>query len=421
MCIFIRKHTEKIKVYLFLLLVLISSIMPLKVFAIDMDFYSSNDILFFNPDCTSSSSGSSSGSGSGEISGEIADNQNAEPIMKFIVSKGFTLKQAAGIGGNFMRESHLDPTMIEGMTHADASFVPQKGQGFGLAQWTYYTRQDKMVAYSKETSRSLIDLSFQLDWFWKEFTTDYLGGIPTLSQTTTIEDATVDFHQKYESSADGASQIQDRINYANQLYERFKSTIKDGDPSLLQSITSDASTSSVGSSSNCGSANSDIVAGVVAGDIIKTAKNLAWPTTVSEGTNQESQATPAFQAAKKQYNPSPPWTDCGGFVSTVLRSSGIDPSYKDNYIPTQITDIKSRPDKFLFKENVSRADIQPGDILFLGGDNHTMIYTGDQEYPAVDASLSEGDDGRIPSAVGTAALEYNLSREGGTSLARIIK
>lgn len=205
---------------------LICSIMPLKVFAIDYDFYTSNDILYYDPTCITSG-----GSGDGVLVG----SDNAEKILRFLVGKGLTLIQAAGIIGNWYEESGLNPQSVQPFptTTDDPNYRPIGGKGFGLAQWTDSGRQDKMYAFHQETGRSMIDLSFQLDWFWKEFTEDYAGGLVTLKEKTTIADAAVDFHNKYEISNDTADMIQERVTSGMDLYNQYKSIIPDGSTSTL--------------------------------------------------------------------------------------------------------------------------------------------------------------------------------------------
>lgn len=214
-----NKITRRIILFAITLVFLLSSITSIKAQAIDMNFYRANDILYYDPTCVVSVGGD----------GTLVGSDNAEKILRFLVGKGLTLIQASGIIGNWYEESGLDPRAVQPSTTTDdPNYRPISGVGFGLAQWTYYTRQDKMYAYHKETGRSMIDLSFQLDWFWKEFTEDYAGGVVTLKEKTTISDAAVDFHNSYEGSDDTASMIQERIDSGTAYYEKFKSIIQDG-------------------------------------------------------------------------------------------------------------------------------------------------------------------------------------------------
>lgn len=121
--------------------------------------------------------------------------------------------------------------------------------------------------------------------------------------------------------------------------------------------------------------------GIVAGDIVKTALGLAWPTP-GHGKNK-SDATPAYQAAMPKYNPSAakatndPWSDCGVFVATVITATA-DPQYQKRGTSAQISYIRDHPEKFDFFTSSdytqSSQKLQPGDILVNHG--HTYLFTG---------------------------------------------
>jgi len=121
--------------------------------------------------------------------------------------------------------------------------------------------------------------------------------------------------------------------------------------------------------------------GVVAGDIIKTALSMAWPTPGHGKTQQD--ATSEYQKDMPHYNPSSaaqsndPWSDCGVFVATVITAT-VDPSYQKRGTTSQIDYIKSHPDKYDFftdsSYTQSSGKLQRGDILVNYG--HTYIFTG---------------------------------------------
>jgi hypothetical protein len=121
--------------------------------------------------------------------------------------------------------------------------------------------------------------------------------------------------------------------------------------------------------------------GVVAGDIVKTALGLAWPT--SGHGKDKGDATPAYQTAMPKYNPAAgaasndPWSDCGVFVATVITATA-DKDYQKRGTTSQIAYIKQHPEKFDFFESSdytgSTSKLQPGDILINYG--HTYLFTG---------------------------------------------
>ncbi len=188
----------------------------------DPEFYGSNSILFYDANsCTV---------GQGEGTSTLVGNDNLEKILRYYVGKGLTLAQASGIAGNYQQESGFNPAVIQGGAIADASYSPQSGVGFGIAQWTFPSRQDPLVALSKSSNRPIIDLSLQLDYSWWEME-NQKGQSMDLAEfkaTTTPEDAAYIFHRDYEVSADSEEFVKRvRGGNANNIYEQFKSIIPD--------------------------------------------------------------------------------------------------------------------------------------------------------------------------------------------------
>jgi hypothetical protein len=146
------------------------------------------------------------------------------------------LVQAAGIAGNFQKESSFDPAKIEGGAIAPADYKPISGVGFGLAQWTDSGRQAKLIAFvEKDTQkRKITDLSLQLDHSWEDFNTnDYKNGLAELKTKTDPVEAAIRFHGFYEGSGDTAETVKDvRGGYATKIYNDFKNGIPDSTTSV---------------------------------------------------------------------------------------------------------------------------------------------------------------------------------------------
>lgn len=103
----------------------------------DQAFYSSNDILFYNP-CASQCSGSSA------VTGDIASlrgKNNGEKIFNFWLDAGLTAQQAAGVTGSMQNEGGFNPFRQE---------ISQSwpGGGWGIAQFTGGQR-DSVTAFVK--------------------------------------------------------------------------------------------------------------------------------------------------------------------------------------------------------------------------------------------------------------------------------
>ncbi|MEX2006672.1 MAG: lytic transglycosylase domain-containing protein [Candidatus Saccharimonadales bacterium] len=183
-------------------------------------------------------------------------------------------------------------------------------------------------------------------------------------------------------------------NIHSLLSSGFTKSGKPGYPDPLPKIGSSGATSatSVDFSSGCSS-------GVVAGSIVQTALNLAWET-AGHG-KEEQEAKPSYRTAMPQYNGSSGndvWSDCGVFVSTVMRASGADPDYPVRLSAAQMQYVKNSP-KYITFENIRSVDqLRPGDILV--NTQHTYLFVGSpsgRNYNAVSASLGE----RVPQPQGT--------------------
>jgi len=221
------------KIWLFIFIMVISAgIGPAKVLAVDETFYSLNDILFYDPEACSVGGGEG---GSSELTG----NDNLEKILRYYVGKELTLVQAAGIAGNFGRESGFNPAIIQGGAIADENYRPVNSVGFGLAQWTFTSRQQPLVDLAVSSNRPIIDLGLQLDYSWQELTGNYKGGLAALKEATTPDNAAYVFHRDYEGSADTEEEVRaNRGGDAITIYEQFKSIIPDGSAGGVTDATS---------------------------------------------------------------------------------------------------------------------------------------------------------------------------------------
>lgn len=186
------------------------------------DFYSGNNILYYDPnakDCVAPTATATQVS-----TGSLQGNSNAEKIFTFLTGKGLSAEQAAGILGNFQQESSFDPAIIQGGGTADQNYTMVNGVGFGIAQWTFTARQAPLQALANKTSRGINDLSLQLDFLWQELNTTHSGALASLKAETTPERAAYVFHRDFEGSADSeAAVIQVRGGNAKVLFEKFKS------------------------------------------------------------------------------------------------------------------------------------------------------------------------------------------------------
>lgn len=126
--------------------------------------------------------------------------------------------------------------------------------------------------------------------------------------------------------------------------------------------------------------------------IVDMAIKLAWP----ESHGKEPK--PEYTEAVKKHNSTRlgMLTDCGTFVSTVIRASGADKDFVPGGTSIMESYVRAHPEKWDVVDKVSStSDLQPGDVLIVnagggqGANGHTLIYIGPQppkNYDAASAS-----------------------------------
>lgn len=319
---------------------------------------------------------------------------NLEKALNFYIGKGLTLAQAAGILGNFKAESGVDPKVQElGKPKSSDPDVPTDGTGYGIAQWTFSSRQQPLVNLAKSRNAHTYDLAIQLDYSWQEMSgTSNLGRtLPALKATTTASDAAFQFHKIFEGSNDDPS--------------RIKSNRMDVAEDIARTYGGGQVSNGTGGVVNCSG---------VAGSFTETIKKYAWPkyeTGKTDETAEYSKAIDAAAANGKDYVGSNHGVDCGAFVTRVFRDSGADKTYNDKLgnVAAQHQYLAGNPTKYQeLPHGPKRAsDLKLGDIYIAPDDSHTFIFLGkDTVFPGYNAATaSQGD--HAPSATNAAAYELD--------------
>jgi len=370
----------------------------------DPDFYSGNDIMFYNPEApTACGSGAVVGGASANIA--LEKNASLQAIFQALINGGLKNVQAAAVMGNMYAESSFNSGAKE-----------SNGIGYGLVQWSF-GRRTNLEAFAASKGVPASDIPMQIQFLLNEYNSSYksrLAGTPfeTATDVSLATDSWMKIFEAplYAPANDPAALNSKRIPAAIKVYGFYKDLVAVGVPAGSTSTTAGGASVSTAS---CSSVN-----GAVAGSIVDTALGLALPTPATQGMNNQSDATPAYQTTKAAVNPGGSWSDCGMFVATVMISSKVDPDYPHVVTSTQMAYVKSKPAKYqiIDKPSLQLGSVNtllPGDILITSG--HTEIYTGKSPNPAVDASLGD----RVPSVRPMGGLQWML--DSGAIAARIIK
>jgi len=143
----------------------------------------------------------------------------------------------AGIMGNLECESNCEPCRMQGdfsanrqasRTYADladsgknpVSSYRSDGVGWGLAQWTYYTRKENLLRFCSARGKSIADLDSQLSFMLTE--SEYTSIARKLSAATTVYDAAKIFCDSFERPA--VPNYQQRAEAGEKFYKDYHGT-----------------------------------------------------------------------------------------------------------------------------------------------------------------------------------------------------
>ena len=141
--------------------------------------------------------------------------------------------------GNLKAESALNPKNLQqtyekklGFTDDSYTTAVDNGSydnfvndsaGYGLAQWTYWSRKQALLEYARSVKKSIGDLSMQLDFMWKELQ-GYTSVMKVLKSATSVREASDAILTGYERPADQGESVQvKRADFGKTYYDWYVS------------------------------------------------------------------------------------------------------------------------------------------------------------------------------------------------------
>lgn len=168
----------------------------------------------------------------------------AKAIWDFLTGKGLNAFAVAGIMGNLKAESALNPKNLQqtyekklGYTDDSYTNAVDKGTysnfvkdsaGYGLAQWTYWTRKQALLEYAQSVKKSIGDLDMQLEFLWKELQ-GYKAVMTVLKSATSVKQASDIIHTGYEKPANQGDSVKaTRAKYGQTYYDKYAKKTSNG-------------------------------------------------------------------------------------------------------------------------------------------------------------------------------------------------
>ena len=158
-------------------------------------------------------------------------------IWAFLSGKSLSDYAVAGIMGNLYAESGLKANNLQNSyntklglsdeaytaavdagTYTREQFIKDKA-GYGLAQWTYWSRKQALYDCIKSAGASVGDLSAQLVYLWKELQ-GYKAVMQQLKAASSVREASNAIVLGFEKPADQSAKVQEkRAAYGQKYYD----------------------------------------------------------------------------------------------------------------------------------------------------------------------------------------------------------
>lgn len=163
-------------------------------------------------------------------------------IWDFLMDKLGNAYGVAGLMGNLYAESALKPTNLQNsyekkLGYSDDGYTAavdngsytnfvRDSAGYGLAQWTYWSRKQNLLQYIQSKKMSIGSLTMQLEFLYKELSESYKSVLNTLKTAKSIRVASDAVLTKFERPVNMGTSVQEkRASYGQKYYDKYASTV----------------------------------------------------------------------------------------------------------------------------------------------------------------------------------------------------
>lgn len=195
----------------------------------------------------------------GTVKEEVPDNtnelSNEEKLYNFLKSKGLNNFAIFGLMANIFAESGFRSNNLQNSYEKkfglnddqytakvdDGSydnFVRDKA-GYGLAQWTFWSRKQALYDFIKSKGASISDFDLQCQYLWNELQ-GYKSVMNVLNNATSLRQASDVVLLEYEKPADKSEAVQlKRFGYAEDLYNKYVDEVENKLPYTVRILVDD--------------------------------------------------------------------------------------------------------------------------------------------------------------------------------------
>ena len=175
---------------------------------------------------------------------------NEKLIWDYLYKKLGNAYGVAGCMANLYCESGLNPKNLEGTYEKKLGYSDERycaavdngtytnfvndSAGWGLAQWTWWTRKQALYEFAKSKGESIGSLTMQLDCLFKELNEVYKSLLNTLKNAKSVAEASSAFMLKFERPYDQSVAAQNkRASYGQNFYNKYAENGNKGSESVV--------------------------------------------------------------------------------------------------------------------------------------------------------------------------------------------
>ena len=168
----------------------------------------------------------------------LIGNNNPEKMFNFLRQQGFTEAGSAAVVGNGYAESGCSPINLQNNGNREldmtdeqytaavdngtyTNFVNDK-YGYGIFQWTYWSRKQNLLNYAKSKGVSLGDLEMHMNFLMQELNAGYKPLLNILRTSNSVSECSNAFMLQFERPANQSVENQNkRVSYGREFYNKF--------------------------------------------------------------------------------------------------------------------------------------------------------------------------------------------------------
>lgn len=167
---------------------------------------------------------------------------NEQKIFDRLTAAGLSACGACGLMGNLYAESLLNPKNLENQYERKLGFTDESyttavdsgsyanflydSAGYGLAQWTFWDRKQRLLNFARERGCSVGDLDMQIDFLLYELRTSFPGVWNTLCKADSVRVASDAVMLQFERPADTSETARaKRAIFGQKYFDQFAQNI----------------------------------------------------------------------------------------------------------------------------------------------------------------------------------------------------